>query len=84
MIHELGEDCLSGIHPSLSEIRAVSGHPALALGSAAIHFKSKNGSYTLSHAICDSYSEWPDFSRTPLFSDLSFIPLAFPRRVMAK
>jgi hypothetical protein len=22
VIHELGEDCLSGIHPSLSEIRA--------------------------------------------------------------
>ena len=66
MIHELREDCLSGIHPSLSEIRAASGRPALAHGSAAINFKSKNESYTLSRVICDSYSEQPDFSRTLL------------------
>jgi hypothetical protein len=30
VIHELGEDCLSGIHPSLLTIGAASGHSALA------------------------------------------------------
>jgi hypothetical protein len=66
VIDELGEDSLSGIHPSLSKIRAASGHPALAPGSAAIQFKSKNESYTLSLVICDFYRGRPDFSRTLL------------------
>ena len=64
VIQELGEDGLSGIHPSLSAIRAASGHSALAPGSAAIDFKSKNESYPLSRVICDGYSERSDFSRT--------------------
>ena len=66
MIHELGEDSLSGIHPSLSAIRAGHGHSVLAPDSAAINFKSKNASYTLSRVICDRYSERPGFSRTLL------------------
>jgi hypothetical protein len=66
VIQELGEDGLSDIHPSLLTIGAASGHPALAPGSAAINFKSKNESYTLSRVICDRYSERPDFSRTLL------------------
>ena len=66
VIDELGEDSLSGIHPSLSKIRAASDHPALAPGSAAIQFKSKNESYTLSLVICDFYRGRPDFSRTLL------------------
>jgi len=68
VIDQLGEDSLSGIHPSLSKIRAASGHPALALGSAAIHFKSKNESYTLSLVICEFYREQPIFSRTLLMN----------------
>jgi hypothetical protein len=36
VIHELGEDCLSGIHPSLSEIRNAYDHSVTALGSAAV------------------------------------------------
>ena len=40
--------------------------PGACPGSAAIDFKSKNESYALSRAICDCYSERPDFSRTPL------------------
>jgi hypothetical protein len=74
VIDELGEDSLSGIHPSLSKIRAASGHPALALGSAAIHFKSKNESYTLSLVICDFYRDQPDFSRTLLIWDNESFP----------
>jgi hypothetical protein len=66
VIDELGEDSLSGIHPSLSKIRAASDHPALAPGSAAIQFKSKNESHTLSLVICDFYRGRPDFSRTLL------------------
>ena len=66
VIHELGEDCLSGIHPSLLTIGATSRHPAFAPGSAASNFKSKNESYTLSGVICARYSERPDFSRTLL------------------
>jgi hypothetical protein len=54
VIQELGEDGLSDIHPSLLTI------------GAAINFKSKNESYTLSRVICDRYSERPDFSRTLL------------------
>jgi hypothetical protein len=72
VIDELGEDSLSGIHPSLSKIRAASGHPALAPGSAAIQFKSKNESYTLSLVICDFYRGRPDFSRTLLIDHLSW------------
>jgi hypothetical protein len=30
VIHELGEDCLSGIHPSLLTICATRGHPEFA------------------------------------------------------
>jgi len=63
VIHELGEDCLSSIHPSFSAICTASGHPALA-PVLPINFKSKNESYTLSRATCDCYSERPDFSRT--------------------
>ena len=70
VIHELGEDCLSGIHPSLLTIGATSRHPAFAPGSAASNFKSKNESYTLSHLICDRYRESLDFSRTLLILDL--------------
>jgi hypothetical protein len=66
VIHELGEDSLSGIHPSLSAIRAGRGHSVLAPGSTVINFKSKNASYTLSRVICDRYIERPDFSRTLL------------------
>ena len=67
VIQELGKDGLSGVHSSLLTIGAASGHPAFAPDSAAINFKSKNESYTLSHVICDRYSEQPDFSRTLLF-----------------
>jgi hypothetical protein len=66
VIQELGEDGLAGVHPSLLTIGAANSHPALAPGSAAIIFKSKNESYTLSHVICDRYSEQPNFSRTLL------------------
>jgi hypothetical protein len=66
VIQELEEDGLSSVHPSLLTIADASGHPALAPGSAAINFKSKNESYTLSRVICDRYSEQPDFSRTLL------------------
>jgi hypothetical protein len=71
VIHELGEDSLSGIHPSLSAIRAGHGHSVLAPDSAAINSKSKNASYTLSRVICDRYSERPGFSRT-LLKDYMF------------
>jgi hypothetical protein len=41
VIQELGEDALSGIHPSLSAIRATCGHSALALGFAAVNSNRK-------------------------------------------
>ena len=45
VIHELGEDCLSGIHPSLSEMHAAyQRQPPLYSGN----FKSKNQSYLIS------------------------------------
>src|ERR1017187_9537580 len=66
VIHELGEDSLSGIHPSLSAIRAGCSHSAPATRLCASHFKSKNASYTLSHLICMGYSGRLDFSRTLL------------------
>jgi hypothetical protein len=47
VIHELGEDSLSGIHPSLSAIRAGRGHSVADLGSAAIISNRKN------RVICD-------------------------------
>ncbi len=75
VIQELGEDSLSGVHPSLLTIGAASGHPALAPGSAAVNFKSKNVSYTLSHVICNRYGERPDFSRTLLFGLLGDRPV---------
>jgi hypothetical protein len=56
VIQELGEDGLSGIHPSLSAIGVVCGHTAIAVDSARVNFKSKNESYHLSHLVCDSYS----------------------------
>jgi len=85
VIDELGEDSLSGIHPSLSKIRAASGHPALAPGSAAIQFKSKNESYTLSLVICDFYRGRPDFSRTLLFEQMSrFHGVQIPTRVQMR
>jgi hypothetical protein len=80
VIQELGEDGMSGVHPSLLTIGAASGHPALAPGSAAINFKSKNESYTLSHVICVRYSEQLDFSRTPLIYHIG-LPLDEPIRV---
>jgi hypothetical protein len=64
----------------LLTIGAASGHPALAPGSAAINFKSKNESYTLSHVICVRYSEQLDFSRTPLIYHIG-LPLDEPIRV---
>jgi hypothetical protein len=57
MIQELGEDGLSGIHPSLSAIGAACGHSTPAPDPAPFNFKSKNESYQLSHLICDGYSE---------------------------
>jgi hypothetical protein len=42
VIQELGEDSLSGVHPSLSAIRAACGHSALALGFAAANSNRKN------------------------------------------
>jgi hypothetical protein len=56
VIQELGEDGLSGIHPSLSAIRAARGHSRPAPDPVAIGFKSKNASYPLSRLICDGYS----------------------------
>jgi hypothetical protein len=55
VIQELGEDNLSGIHPSLSAIRAARGHSRPAPDPVAIGFKSKNASYPLSRLICDGY-----------------------------
>jgi len=66
MIQELGEDGLSGIHPSLLTIDAASGHPTIAPCFAAVNFKSKNESYNLSRVICDGYSDLLDFCRTLL------------------
>ena len=57
VIQELGEDGLSGIHPSLSAIGAIEGQSRPAPDPAAFNFKSKNESYQLSHLICDGYSE---------------------------
>jgi hypothetical protein len=42
LIHELGEDGLSGIHPSLSAIGSIGRHSALALGFAATNSNRKN------------------------------------------
>ena len=69
MIQELGEDGLSGIHPSLLTIDAASGHPAIAPCSAALNLKSKNESYKLSRVICDGYNDQPNLSRTLLNSE---------------
>jgi hypothetical protein len=66
MIQELGEDGLSGIHPSLSAIGAIEGQSRPALDPAAFNFKSKNKSYKLSRLLCQGYSERSDFSRTLL------------------
>ena len=66
VIQKLGEDGLSGIHPSLSAISVVGSHLPIAAGSADVIFKSKNESYTLSLVICDFYRGRPDFSRTLL------------------
>jgi hypothetical protein len=66
VIQELGEDGLSGIHPSLSAIGAIEGQSRPALDPAAFNFKSKNKSYKLSHLLCQGYSERSDFSRTLL------------------
>ena len=41
VIHELGEDSLSGIHPSLSAIRAACGHSEPAPGLAAVNSNRK-------------------------------------------
>ena len=72
MIHELGEDCLSGIHPSLLTIEDAIGHPTLAPCTSAVNFKSKNVSYNLSLVICRGYSDRPDFSRTLLRRQIQF------------
>jgi hypothetical protein len=69
VVQKLGEDGLSGIHPPLSTISVVGSYSPIAAGSAAINFKSKNESYTLSRVLCDHYSERPDFSRTLLSLD---------------
>jgi hypothetical protein len=66
VIQELGEDGLSGIHPSLSAIGAIEGQSRPALDPAAFNFKSKNKSYKLSRLLCEGYSERSDFSRTLL------------------
>jgi hypothetical protein len=42
VIQELGEDGLSGIHPSLSAIRAIGAHSALARGFVAANSNRKN------------------------------------------
>jgi hypothetical protein len=57
VIQELGEDGLSGIHPSLSAIGTACGHSTPVPDSAATNFKSKNESYQISRLICDGYSE---------------------------
>ncbi len=44
VIQELGEDGLSGIHPSLSAISVVGNHSPIAAGSADVISKSKNES----------------------------------------
>jgi len=72
VIHELGEDCLSGIHPSLLTIEDAIGHPTLAPCTSAVNFKSKNVSYNLSLVICRGYSDRPDFSRTLLIAYISY------------
>ena len=83
VIQKLGEDGLSDVHPSLLTIGATSGHPALAPGSAAINFKSKNESYNLSGLISARYSERPDFSRTRLIFTLYWTVPAARSRVRA-
>jgi len=47
VIHELGEDSLSGIHPSLSEMRA-DGRLSAPTSDCSGKFKSKNPSYLIS------------------------------------
>ena len=66
VIHELGEDCLSSIHPSLSAIRAGCGDSASVHPALQQSFQIENASYTLSHLIHIGYSGRPDFSRTLL------------------
>jgi hypothetical protein len=57
VIQDLGEDGLSGIHPSLLTIGAACGHSRFAPDPAAFNFKSKTTSYQLSFLICDGYSK---------------------------
>jgi hypothetical protein len=66
VIQKLGEDGLSGIHPSLSAISVVGSHLPIAAGSADVIFKSKNESYKLKSVLCDDYGRRCDFSRTLL------------------
>jgi hypothetical protein len=57
VIQELGEDSLSGVHPSLSAIGVIEGHSRPVPDPATFNFKSKNKSYLLSRLICDGYNE---------------------------
>ena len=73
VIQKLGEDGLSGIHPSLSAISVVGSHLPIAAGSADVIFKSKNESYKLKSVLCDDYGRRCDFSRTLLIAINWFI-----------
>jgi hypothetical protein len=68
LIQEMGEDGLSGIHPSWSAIATPCGHSALALASAAVNSNLKQESFSLSLVICDGYNGRPDFGRALLSS----------------
>jgi hypothetical protein len=71
VIQGLGEDCLSGIHPSSSAISAIRSHLPIGAGYAGVNFKSKNESYPLRHVLCDDYGRCYDFSRTLLIRFIS-------------
>ena len=72
VIQELGEDGLSGIHPSLSEIRAHGHQSAPTRSFLAAIFKSKNPSYRISLSLSIGYAGQPDFSRTLLICCIPF------------
>ena len=75
VIQKLGEDGLSGIHPSLSALSVVGSHLPIAAGSADVIFKSKNESYKLKSVLCDDYGRRCDFSRTLLLKYIHRLPV---------
>jgi hypothetical protein len=80
MIEKLGEDGLSGIHPSFSAISVVGSHLPIAAGSADVIFKSKNESCKLKSVLCDDYGRRCDFSRTLLLKQIAFARARVPMR----